>query len=158
MTLQEVVDRNWQFFIREAGLPGAIEGGCVFRAPNGGRCAIGCVLPETMEIPDASVDDVSVCDLFSSDEVADFFRGVPFEALCKLSDLHDEIAHHPYFHALYRDRLREFAAEWDVTIPDSYLLDDPNQLLLFDDAVPEPPQRTRIVEMKPFVGRVTTVR
>jgi hypothetical protein len=153
MTLQEVVDRNWQFFIREAGHPGVMEDGCVFRAPNGGRCAIGCVLPETMELLDGPVDDV----LETDDEVADFFEGVPFEALEELADLHDEIAHHPYFHVRYRRRLRDFAEEWDLTIPDSYLLDDPDQLLLFDDAVLEPPSRVTLIDMKPVAASSPSV-
>lgn len=143
ITLQEVVDRNWQFFIREGGLPGVSGGGCVFRALDGGRCAIGCVLPEDMDI-----EEGPVADALMADNVQEFFLGVPFEALEDLADLHDGLAHHPYFHGRYRAKLRAFAADWGLTIPDSYLLDDPDQLLLFDDAVPDTQRQVTLIDMK----------
>ena len=144
ITLQEVVDRNWQFFIREGGRPGVSGDCCAFRGLDGGRCAIGCVLPETME-----VEEGPVADALMADNIQEFFLGVPFEALEELADHHDALAHHPYFHVRYRSRLRAFAAEWDLTIPDCYLLDDPDQLLLFEDAIPVTARALTLIDMKP---------
>ena len=49
MKPQEIVDKIWKHFIIDKGVRSVDEDGdCLYRAPNGGKCGVGCLIPDEL--------------------------------------------------------------------------------------------------------------
>lgn len=114
MTRQEIFDKVW------AGLKGqgfersiTEEGICVYRGPNGTKCAAGHVLPD--EEYDPEYDEGGGCHVGIIPWFANNFHDSEYSFLVTLQRIHDK----PYLEASVLERkLRNFAAEQGLTIND----------------------------------------
>lgn len=134
VTVQEVFDAVWQAFVVE-GRPFAVspdknEHGvypCLYRGPNGTKCAIGLIIPDEEYDPE-----------FENERANTVLRklGYDFEPLLVgylridadsvQLELHDEPARMPEFDQ-DRERLRYYyrgvAAKWGLTVPSTIYSD-----------------------------------
>lgn len=128
MTLQEVFDRNWHWFVEQRNPPGfnSDTQRCTYIGPPVNdlpcRCAIGCCLPENVNPPD---DSSQVSALVKRDPLLFMLFGqmdrCQLRALQNLQFAHDQAAIGSKlfgydFHQDYRERLLLWADDEGLEI------------------------------------------
>lgn len=87
-TNQEIFDRVCAHLAQQGRKSKSVMGGCVYRADDGARCAVGCLLPD--DAPFASLDnldDTSIRTLIRNGLVS---TDPSVDLLAKLQEAHDE--------------------------------------------------------------------
>ena len=135
ITLQQVVDKNYEWFVVDKNPRSASEedSKCAYRGNNGTKCAIGCVIPDNlyesrMDLGGYAnvtvggslvVESDIVAVLASCPDIRAFFKNIPANKLQKLQLIHDTYwngSSTPF--NLYMDQeLRKFANENKLTYP-----------------------------------------
>lgn len=118
-TLQEAFDKAARGVIAQ-GKPSHNAEFCLYRGPDGLKCAVGHLLDESM-IPPSEID--SPADLlgrFFEIEGAGHRQTVDF--LYNLRDAHDRYRHHPNFVEHFKGQMRGLATHLDL---DPKVLDEP---------------------------------
>lgn len=112
MTKQQAFNKVWQHFVVEKNPPSINKkGDCLYRGPNGEKCAAGLFIPDdkyrrSMECRPAEC----VADAMGVDtETAKFIR--------HLQACHDDASVHLRFTAEMERRLKSVAARFNLTIP-----------------------------------------
>lgn len=136
MNHQEIFDKVWDHFIVKRNPPslaedtealrsGAVQ--CLYRGPNGERCAIGLLIPDEVYTP--NMEKASIGDLIDSGtshipgeeraKLFDLFDGVDFEFLADIQNAHDDQLRYLYdpdtFHVRMAENLRFVAHRWGLT-------------------------------------------
>ena len=92
ITLQEVVDQNYQWFVVEKhpkSMNASITS-CAYRGRDGARCAIGCVLPDSLYYSDMDKLGSNITAVIDHrPRLREFFKDIPTEALQRLQSSHD---------------------------------------------------------------------
>lgn len=130
LTLQDVFDKNWQYFIVENKPFGYIDFHCTYLGSNGEKCAIGVCIPEEIANKITEHNGCNVSFLLSKyKEVSDLFdKNIDFTALSNLQHLHDDCAKecadapidsdmYNKTHSLYKKMLTEFAEKYNLILP-----------------------------------------
>ena len=109
MTDQEIFDKVWAHIIAQ-GVPSMNgEGRCLYRGPNGTKCAAGIFLP----------DDARVWEGFPWDELPHGELGTPDNDIIQdLQYCHDGASDTDDFLADFKRRARKVAAEYNVEVPE----------------------------------------
>lgn len=97
-------------------------GGCMYRSPNGDKCAIGCLIPD--ELYNKDIEGLSVFH----DEVSDILKKIYPDAtekdltfLSVLQDMHDDLDHdktnnYENFRPLLHEAMQENAYRWNLKV------------------------------------------
>lgn len=94
MTNQEIFDKVSEFLIKQ-GKPCITDNGCVYRGPDGLKCAVGCVLPDELYQPGMDSDDVDIRAIWwKYPEVAEYFGRGKLPLLEALQQVHDGWPYH----------------------------------------------------------------
>lgn len=132
---QDAFNRIWQHFVIEKNPPSVREHSiikpntvCLYRAPNGNGCAVGCMMPDEMAkrsdtlppevlssefLPSTSIRSVIARDSL----VAEWFKNINPSALGDLQGIHDSIAKGTF--SSFEMELVNFAQENLLTIPNA---------------------------------------
>ena len=124
ITNQEIFDKAWQAFVVEqrpasVGQPDDGVGlslSCLYRGPDGSRCAIGLCIPD--DLYDPCMERQGPQDLHCDFDIE--FEDTNF-ATAAQEVLHDEIHTHlgkPEEAEFIRERYLEFARDWDLEVPE----------------------------------------
>ena len=137
ITLQQVLNKNYEWFVLEKH-PRSTDPSnkmCAYRGDNGAKCAIGCVLPDSLYEP--VMDEVGYTScyhlgmendihtvLYRRPDIREFFGDIPEDTLQSLQQIHDNFCRHDNLHRrafsfdVYMDeKLREFAIENKLNYP-----------------------------------------
>lgn len=114
MTLQEAFDKNWQHFVVEKHGESVHDGTCMYRAPNGNRCGIGILIPD--DEYNARIEKNNVGVLIEKKILPPSLRSIAENALAGLQACHDSSGSLEFSYDI-TDRLRDFAAEYKLTVP-----------------------------------------
>jgi hypothetical protein len=69
---------------------------CLYRAPNGGRCAIGCLIPNELYNPE--MEGSAITALYGFNDTIDaLFKDADIDFLMRAQDAHDESHDIPTF-------------------------------------------------------------
>jgi hypothetical protein len=121
MTNQEAFDRVWQYFVVEghpAGLSTASAVPVYRDRETGNRCAIGCLLPDSMELGTYDGACVRVEALIDDNgDAAALFSDCERGFLGELQDAHDAHAGHSGFGDAFADDLAYIAHRWGLALP-----------------------------------------
>lgn len=129
LTLQDVFDKNWQYFIVDNNPFGYNGITCVYLGSNGEKCAIGVCIPEEIAKQIAH-PTTRIAYLLTLDENLKniFHKDIDHFALGELQTIHDGCAkqcgdspkHSKNYidtHDLYKQHLIEFAERHNLKIP-----------------------------------------
>lgn len=88
-TNQEIFDRVCAHLAQQGRKSKRLSsGGCVYRADDGARCAVGCLLPDDAPFADLdNLDDTSIRTLMRNGLIS---ADPPVDLLAKLQEAHDE--------------------------------------------------------------------
>lgn len=120
MNKQEVFDRVWNHFVVEGNplsISRDIEGSCLYRGPDGTKCAVGLLIPDELYSPD--MEGNSVCGLIddfankSLAKVLDVENKDDISFLARLQSAHDLADDVDPI----EDRLRDVAERCKLSIP-----------------------------------------
>lgn len=132
MTEQDAITRVWTHFIIDRNPPGfdPDERHCCYSAPNGARCAIGCLIDASeahrlQEQFEGAVVGTIRAELRENAEARDAFPttaalvSLDSEFVCKLQRAHDNAARSTTtpFHTALRQALESLAACYDLEVP-----------------------------------------
>ena len=89
------------------------DGFCSYRAPDGNRCAVGCLIPDDAYVPD--LEGVSIGSLVGFPKFAPWKSIV--NLLCKLQCVHDDKKywHEPFGRTEMRQQLKIIASDFDLS-------------------------------------------
>ena len=122
ITNQEIFDKAWQAFVveqRPASVCYDSDGdldSCLYRDPNGNRCAIGLCIPDDQYDP--GIERRCPHDLHYDFDIE--FEDVEFAKTAQEA-LHDCITEQlgkPEEAEFVRERYLEFARDWDLEVPE----------------------------------------
>lgn len=103
----------WKYFITDGGLPGWDGSWCCYRTPNGGRCAVGAILP------DNAPSEVLECKGgYTSGPIHDYLLYTAHEG-CFLRDvqlLHDLTCENGWDVDVFRTKLEALAERYGLTV------------------------------------------
>lgn len=106
-TLQETFDTVARFLIRQ-GRRSYSDTGCKYRAPNGDRCAVGCLIPD--ELYSEGFEGTGV----KYDIAPTMFQlGYDVDFLERLQEAHDEW-HQDWLHG-WAEEMRQLAGEYGLS-------------------------------------------
>lgn len=109
-TTQELFDRIIDHFVKQGHRAINSADDCMYRAPNGDMCAIGCLISDEAYTPDLEQKPTSA----ESVQAALKASGVDAAHRTRFFD-HMQFAHDNSDHAMeLRDRLRQAADEYDL--------------------------------------------
>lgn len=118
---QQVFDKIWQYFIVEKHPQSGNLFGCYYRSKEGNKCAIGCLIPDEMYLPEFDSQEAStaVDDLMTSspifkktlEQIIDFKEDAMLIFLNSMQTCHDV-----YFEKL-EESLRDAAFIYDLSVP-----------------------------------------
>jgi hypothetical protein len=120
MTLQKAFNRIWRHFVTKKG-PRSYNGrknGCMYRGPDGAKCAIGLLIPERLYKPEMEGDNVLADEVWEAARKA--VPGVRRRTLKSLQECHDRAADNvdnASFGADIERRLTSFASRRRLKIP-----------------------------------------
>jgi hypothetical protein len=118
MTNQELFNINWQWFVVEGHAQSSGSGKCLYRGPNGTKCAIGCALPD--ELWDEAINSDAYSSLMTQEAIRDFFSDVDVEVAVGLQAAHDtwspDIGDGPFTEYM-EEELRRLAAAYSLEVP-----------------------------------------
>jgi hypothetical protein len=87
MTKQEIFDTVAIHLIKQGKKSVGDDGNCLYRGPEGLKCAVGCLIPDEVYRPE--MESRSVISLFKNFSELKFLQ--PFEALLRnIQNAHDE--------------------------------------------------------------------
>lgn len=114
MTPQEIFDTVANH-LRKQGRPAMSEGNCVYRGPDGTKCAIGCLIPD--ELYEEDMEGRGVLALITPDEyetkfvLPDFFNDENVRLMMDLQTVHDSWAR---YQTGLEDGLRSVAKHYEL--------------------------------------------
>lgn len=131
MTLQQVFDNAWRAYIIRKEGPGYGRRrlplfpnymACRYYDPEtGNRCIIGHSVADLYDPwwddPDNHQNDVR-CLISNVPSVSERFSDINPSALDRLQSIHDGCAPDTSFHHFIEIKLRQFAQDWELTIPE----------------------------------------
>ena len=121
ITLQQIVDKNYEWFVVEKHPQSTKEGSvaCVYRGKDGAKCAIGCVLPDSLYEPSMDKWGAGVVNILNNrPNVRAFFGDIPAETLRQLQVMHDHYLFGDDGFDQHMDReLRLFAFQYNLNYP-----------------------------------------
>lgn len=113
MTNQEAFDKSARHLLTQKAqalnpdyAPASYTAECMYRAPDGRRCAIGVFIPDDVYTPDMENKSVGTLITYCP-AVAEIFAGVDQYLLRALQSVHDKSAPQCWLHALIRIAERE---------------------------------------------------
>lgn len=122
MTNQEAFNKVWDHFVTNNGKPSLdFRGDCLFRGPNGTKCAVGVLIPD--DIYDPAMDDPQEHStiphlLRNFPKAKELLRGISGDFLKDLQFAHDSAAlQKADFGVRVRENLIMVAEAWCLTIP-----------------------------------------
>jgi hypothetical protein len=121
MELQEAFDKIWNHFVVNSGERSFDGKACMYRGPNGSKCAIGVLISDEKA---AEVEGLSLQSILQSPELPhyDYFKSM-FEkhefAYYTLQRMHDntQMDATDNFKEYMRHHLTQFSFDWHVSIP-----------------------------------------
>ena len=117
MNKQETFDKIWSHFITHNNGPSIEEHGmCLYRSPNGNRCAVGLLLPDSEYDPSYEGRSIHLIPYFKnlSEEDSEF--------LVDLQRCHDRAA------TSYRSDFSDFMRKFLTEVAEDYRLETPNDV------------------------------
>jgi hypothetical protein len=111
-TKQEVFTRVATHLLRQMQRSIGRDGSCQYRARDGLRCAIGCLIDDDCYSPDLEGQSVDVPDVLAALDASGVKRG-SITLLSELQGVHDD-----FEPAEWRDRLEAVARKHHLTMPE----------------------------------------
>ena len=108
MNNQEFFDKTLAH-LKQQGVPSARGASCLYRGPEGTRCAIGFHIPDDMY--NLRMEGAGVSNLLQNyPELRHLFKGVSDELMIELQGLHDNYLGTSYF----EERVEKIAARYHL--------------------------------------------
>lgn len=125
MTTQEAFDTVWDYFVtQERPYSMDDENTCQYRGNDGTKCAVGCLIPDSIYKEDMECWPSIPGLLHVFPEVMELFTGIEDSFLIRLQESHDDAADlaagqrdDALFTTQVRDNLILVANQYDLVVP-----------------------------------------
>ena len=108
MTDQETFDKVKKHLLTQNRVSYLVYHGCMYKGPDGLKCAVGCLIPD--EIYDVSIERMPVSKLVHlNNKVADFLKQFNLPLLESLQYVHDSLSPH-----IWPKKLKEVAEKFEL--------------------------------------------
>jgi len=116
-TRQTAFNKVWEHFVTNKAPPSMHGAYCVYRGPEGRKCAIGVLMDDADYKPrfDSRISEAMILDKVM--DLCPSLAGLDKEFANELQGAHDRYADSVLFHAKIHADLTVLASEYDLTIP-----------------------------------------